>query len=136
MKYAFRDLQIDEDAYEIRRKGLSIDVEPRVLDFVLYLLQHRDRMVSKAELLEHVWGGVAVGDSVVARCASIARRVVGDSNAIRTVHTRGYQWMGPVREQTSSSISASGSRPARGVATASEDSIVAGKRRRRREPSE
>jgi DNA-binding winged helix-turn-helix (wHTH) protein len=90
-------LEIDTDSYEIRRGGSAIRVEPRVFDFLIYLIENRDRMVSKDELLTHVWDGCAVGDPVIARCASITRRLLKDPSAIRTVHTRGYQWVGPVQ---------------------------------------
>jgi DNA-binding winged helix-turn-helix (wHTH) protein len=66
-----------------------------VLDFIVYLIQHRERAVSKSELLSHVWRGIHVGDSAVGRCACLARRIVGASS-IRTIHGRGYQWTLPV----------------------------------------
>lgn len=96
MRYTFRTVEIDEDCFAIRRNGATVDVEPRVFDFLLYLIRHRQRVVSKGELLERVWHGYAVGESVLARCAWIARKVVGDPSAIRTVHARGYQWVAAI----------------------------------------
>jgi DNA-binding winged helix-turn-helix (wHTH) protein len=96
MVYTFHNVEIDEDGFAIRRAGAVVEVEPRVLEFLIYLVRNRRRMVSKAELLERLWGGCAVSRTVVARCACIARQTVGDASAIRTIRARGYQWVGPV----------------------------------------
>jgi DNA-binding winged helix-turn-helix (wHTH) protein len=96
MRHTFPDLEIDEETFSIRRNGLLVEVEPRVFDFVLYLIRHGNRVVPKAELLTILWKGYAVGDAVLTRCAYQARKAVGDPRCIRTVHARGYQWVGPV----------------------------------------
>jgi DNA-binding winged helix-turn-helix (wHTH) protein len=93
MRYRFNDLEIDSDSFAIHRGGASVEVEPRVLEFLLYLIEHRKRMVPKHELLQQVWRGSVVGDSVLTRCACIARQILGDRCAIRTIHGRGYQWL-------------------------------------------
>lgn len=74
-------------------------VEPRVLDLLLVLISHRDRVVTKSELLQQVWRGVAVSPSVLHRSVCVARQTLGDSSAIRTVHARGYQWAGPTGQE-------------------------------------
>jgi DNA-binding winged helix-turn-helix (wHTH) protein len=94
VRYQFRDLEIDDDAFGIRRSGVSVNLEPRVLEVILYLMRHRDRMVPKDELLERVWKYHVGARSLVARCVCIARRVLNDPRAIRTIRGRGYQWVG------------------------------------------
>lgn len=92
MQYVVGDLEIDEDAFELRHEGSIVAVEPRVLEFVLYLIRNRVRLVTKDELLESLWRGGFVVESVVTRCASLARKALGDPSLIRTVYGRGYRW--------------------------------------------
>ncbi len=75
-------------------------VEPQVLSVLAYLLEHRHRPVPKEELLDQLWAGVAVGDSVVHRCISRARRLLGSTEEGRpfivTRGHRGYQFAADV----------------------------------------
>ena len=98
MGYTFGDLEVDEDAYLVRRNGTIVEVQPLVFDLIVYLIRHRHRAVSKCELLRQVWRGSTVEDSAIRRCVSLARCLVGDSTSIRTIHARGYQWIAPIRE--------------------------------------
>ena len=74
-----------------------------MFDVLLYLIRHRDRVVTKAELLDNVWGDRFVSESALASRLKSARRGVGDDGAsqrvIRTVFGRGYQFVAPVVEQ-------------------------------------
>ncbi|MET0147305.1 MAG: alpha/beta fold hydrolase [Ilumatobacteraceae bacterium] len=78
-------------------------VEPQVFDVLLYLVRHRDRVVTKAELLDNVWGDRFVSESALASRLKSARRGVGDDGSaqrvIRTVFGRGYQFVAPVEER-------------------------------------
>jgi len=96
MTYLFRDLEIAESSFSILRGGVLIGVEPRVFELLIYLLRHRDRTVERAELLEQVWRGCTVGESAVARCVCLARQLLGQASAIRTIYGRGYRWVAPV----------------------------------------
>ena len=55
MIYAFDEYELDTQLYELRRAGASLPLEPKVFDLLAALIQHRDRIVSKHELLEHLW---------------------------------------------------------------------------------
>jgi DNA-binding winged helix-turn-helix (wHTH) protein len=96
MTYLFRDLEIDEESFSITRGSVPVAVEPRVFELLVYLLRHRDRMVPRAELLEGVWRGYSVGESAIARCVCLARQLLGQSSAIRTIYGRGYRWVAPI----------------------------------------
>ena len=72
--------------------------DPRlVFDLILYLVQHRDRPVTKAELFEHVWPGRTVTEASLTQTITAARRALDDTpdaqRIIRTVHGRGYWWV-------------------------------------------
>lgn len=92
MMYVLGNLRIDQDGFEIVRNDGVVTVEPRVLEFILYLLNHRTRLVPKSELLRGLWRETFVVESVLSRCACLARRALGNPSLIKTVYDRGYRW--------------------------------------------
>ncbi len=101
MIYHFDDYALDEDRHELRRAGEAVPIEPRVFQVLLYLLEHRGRVVSKAELLEQCWPDTFVSESALTRCVTKLRRAVrphpGAPSVIQTVHRQGYRWVADVR---------------------------------------
>ncbi len=55
MLYTFEDFELDTERYELRCTGEARAVEPQVFDVLAYLVKHRDRVVSKHELLDEIW---------------------------------------------------------------------------------
>ena len=102
MTLLFENWEIHVDRRELRREGTAIHVEPQVFDVLVHLVRHRDRVVSKDELIGAVWDGRFVSDDTLASRVSAARRAIGDSGAeqrlIRTVTRRGFRFVGEVRE--------------------------------------
>jgi DNA-binding winged helix-turn-helix (wHTH) protein/alpha-beta hydrolase superfamily lysophospholipase len=102
MRFAFGDCEVHSDRRELRRAERAVHVEPQVFDLLVYLVRHRDRVVSKDELLHSVWEGRAVSDDALTSRVSAARRVIGDSGAeqrlIRTLTRRGFRFIGDVTE--------------------------------------
>ena len=102
MIYAFGSFELDTDLFELRRDGTSVPVEPQVFNVLAYLVAHRDRVVTKNELLDNVWGDRFVSESALTTRIKAARRAVGDDgqqqHVIRTVHGRGYRFVAEVRE--------------------------------------
>jgi DNA-binding winged helix-turn-helix (wHTH) protein len=98
--YVFADVELDLDRYEIRRHGSAVPVEPQVFDVLAYLAAHGDRVVSKEELLDNIWGDRFVSESALTSRIKSARRAVGDDGhaqrVIATVHRRGYRMTAPV----------------------------------------
>jgi len=88
---------------ELRRGGEQIAVEPQVFDLLVYLLQNRERVVSKDDLLASVWGGRIVSDATLDSRIRAARRALGDSGAaqtlIRTFARKGVRFVGEVQEE-------------------------------------
>ena len=80
-----------------------IAVEPQVFDLLVYLVQNRDRVVSKDDLIASVWGGRIVSDSTLTSRINAARKAVGDSGEdqklIRTIARKGLRFVGAVRTQ-------------------------------------
>jgi DNA-binding winged helix-turn-helix (wHTH) protein len=102
--YRFGPYQLDTDRLELRRSGVPVRVEPQVFDVLAHLVTHRDRLVTREELLDEVWGDRFVGESVLTSRLKAARRAVGDDGSeqrvIRTSHGRGYRFVAPVDRDT------------------------------------
>src|SRR5687767_13413775 len=80
-------------------------MQPQVFDVLEYLIRHRDRVVSKDDLLAAVWNGRIISDSGLTSRISAARTAIGDSGEaqrlIRTLPRKGIRFVGEVREQES-----------------------------------
>ncbi len=55
MIYAFGDYELDIRRYELRHAGKPCKLEPKVFNLLAYLIQHRDRAITKRELFEYLW---------------------------------------------------------------------------------
>jgi pimeloyl-ACP methyl ester carboxylesterase len=101
--YEFRGLELDTDAFELRAAGTARKLEPQVFDVLALLVANRDRVVTKDELLDRVWGDRFVSESALTSRVKDARRAVDDDGrrqeVIRTVHGRGYRFVAPVEER-------------------------------------
>ena len=102
MTATFGTFELSLDRVELRRDGVRVAIEPQVFDVLSYLVTHRDRVVSKHELLDEVWGTRFVSESALTSRIKSARRAVGDTGRdqriIRTVHGRGYRFVADVDE--------------------------------------
>jgi pimeloyl-ACP methyl ester carboxylesterase/DNA-binding winged helix-turn-helix (wHTH) protein len=100
--YAFDTCELDPARFELRRDGTAIHVERQVFDVLRYLLEHRHRVVPKAELLDAIWGDRFVTDSTLSSRLKAARRAIGDDGTaqrlIATVHGVGYRFVGDATE--------------------------------------
>lgn len=101
MIYAFGDCRLDVDAHELRRSGAPTPVEPQVLALLRLLIEHRDRVVTRDELIARVWGGRIVSEAAVSSRIKSARQAIGDDGAsqrlIRTLHGTGFRFVGDVQ---------------------------------------
>ncbi len=100
MIYAFADFELDLALAELRQAGEACPVEPQVFALIALLVEHRERLVSREEILEKVWDGRIVSDSALTSRIKSARRVLGDDGAsqrfIRTVHGKGLRFVADV----------------------------------------
>jgi hypothetical protein len=89
MRYIFDDYILDTQRYELHRAGTRIHLRPKAFQVLAYLLAHRDRVVPKAELLEHVWPNQFIGDATLNSCIMAVRKALGDGGRTpRCLHTR------------------------------------------------
>jgi AAA ATPase-like protein len=91
MLYLFDDYTLDTQLYELRHAGVPCPLEPQVLAILLYRLQHRDRLITRQELLEHVWPERFISETTLDHRVMQVRQAIGDSGqAQRRMQT--LQW--------------------------------------------
>ena len=97
MRYQFDQFTIDTSQYQILHNQSPVACEPKVFDVIVYLVEHRERLISRDELFEQVWLGRMVSDTSLSNHIKSARKLLGDSadeqRMIKTVRGRGYQWV-------------------------------------------
>lgn len=98
--YRFGDCALDAQIRELRVAGALVPIQPKVFDLLLYLVEHRDRVVSKDELQDAIWTGTIVTETALTRAVMKARRAVGDDpeqqTIIQTVQRHGYRFIAPL----------------------------------------
>ena len=101
MRFRFADYVLDVARRELWRGSEPVALEPQVFDLLAHLIRNRDRVVSKDDLLESVWGGRIVSESTLTSRINAARKAVGDSGEaqrlIRTVPRRAFRLVGENR---------------------------------------
>ena len=110
MRYCFNNHVLDADRHELRRGIDPVAVEPQVFDLLLHVISHRERVVTKDDLLDAVWAGRTVSELTLSSRIAAARRAIGDSGEeqgmIRTVRGSGVRFVADVREETAPPIPA------------------------------
>ena len=100
--YEFGDVAVDLRRVEVRRAGEAVPLEPKSFDVLRHLLENRDRLVTKDELLDAVWKDTFVTPNVLTRAVAQLRKGLGDdafeARYIETVAKRGYRFIAPVRD--------------------------------------
>jgi DNA-binding winged helix-turn-helix (wHTH) protein len=100
VKYQVAEYTIDTARYRISSGDAAIPAEPKVFDLLVYLIRHRDRVVSREELFREVWDGREVSDATLSNHVKTARKILGDSGELQktilTIRGRGYQFIAPV----------------------------------------
>ena len=102
MHVIFGQFELDTRTYQLRCNHDVQAIEPQVFNLLAYLIAHRDRIVSKAELLDELWAGKVVSESTLSGCIKAARKAIGDDGKeqkyIMTLHSRGFQFIASVIE--------------------------------------
>lgn len=117
MQFLFRDHLLDTDLRELSREQVPVSVEPQVFDLVVHLMENRDRVVSKDELIDKIWHGRSVSESTLTSRINAARKAIGDSGAsqalIRTIARKGFRFVGNVEAKSGAATA----EPSRSVTT-------------------
>jgi TolB-like protein/Tfp pilus assembly protein PilF len=117
MKYVFDNYSLDPEKFELRENGDLIHIEPQVFALLKLLIEHRDRLVSKDEIIAEVWNNRIVSDASIANRIKFVRSAIGDDGsrqiAIRTIHGKGFRFIAKAnvvdeRQNTSAGVSGNG----------------------------
>src|SRR2546423_4357258 len=98
--YIFDDVCVDLQTCRVFKSGSDLRLEPKVLDVLVFLIEHRGRLVEKDELLGAVWKEAFVSENAMTRVIAQLRKALGDdprqARYIKTVQTRGYLFVADV----------------------------------------
>lgn len=96
----FGEFELDSERQQLRAGGDEVRVEPKVFAVIDHLARHRDRVVTKQELLDELWDEKFVSESALTRVIRDARKALGDSSAeprfIRTIYGKGFLFVANV----------------------------------------
>lgn len=108
--FRFGDIEVDLSRGCMRRGDEELHLRQQTFQVMVYLLENRERLVTKDELLKSIWKDTAVTDDALVQCVMDIRRAIGDNSRrprfIKTIPRFGYRFLGPVEEQWSQSESA------------------------------
>lgn len=110
-RYRFGELLLSPGRRLLLRHGEPVALPPRYLDLLLLLVAERHRVVSREEIHQRVWGGVAVTDGAFTQAVRTLRRALGDDDPreprfLRTAARHGYQFvaLGVVEEDDAAAL--------------------------------
>ena len=100
MTYRFDEFEVDDREFCLSKGGVPLQVEPKVLRLLLYLIENRNRLVRKQELLDKVWQDSMVTENALTRVIGLLRKALNDDSRvprfIETVPTAGYRFVADV----------------------------------------
>ncbi len=112
MIYRFGDFELDIARAELRAAGELRPLEPQVFSLLALLVENRERLLSRDEIIEKVWDGRIVSDAAVASRIKSARQALGDDGQaqrfIRTVQKKGFRFVAEASVVRSSATLATG----------------------------
>jgi DNA-binding winged helix-turn-helix (wHTH) protein/pimeloyl-ACP methyl ester carboxylesterase len=115
LQFRFEDHALDIERRELRRGSELIAMEPQVFDLLTYLVQNRDRVVTKDDMIAAIWSGRIVSESTLTSRINAVRKAVGDSGdeqrLIRTIARKGIRFVGEVSETAAQRATGAGARP-------------------------
>ncbi|MES2113568.1 MAG: winged helix-turn-helix domain-containing protein [Pseudomonadota bacterium] len=122
MQLVFDDCVLDLDRRELLRDSQVVATAPKVFDLLVYLMENRDRVVSRDDLVNTIWAGRIVSESTLASHMNAVRKAVGDSGqqqrVIRTIARKGFRFALDVTEGTPVADAPPAAQPVRAPAAA------------------
>jgi DNA-binding winged helix-turn-helix (wHTH) protein/TolB-like protein len=104
--FSFDDIRVDPRTGEVVKAGRVVQLEPKAFKLLVFLIENRDRLVEKEEILDALWKDINVTENALASAIAKLRRSLGDNSKtakyIQTLHTRGYRFVANVERKTGS----------------------------------
>jgi TolB-like protein len=101
MVYRFGTFELDLARVELYADGQLRSLEPQVFALLALLIENRERLISKEEIIEKVWDGRVISDSAIASRIKSARKALGDDGKnqryIKTIHSQGFRFVAHAR---------------------------------------
>lgn len=101
--YSFENYIMDTDRRELMRGSELIALAPQVFDLLVYLVQNREHVVSKDDLISAIWDGRVISESALSTRINAVRKAVGDTGErqklVRTIARKGFRFVGDVRQE-------------------------------------
>jgi TolB-like protein len=106
--YRFDGFVVDPGAWRLSRAGQEIHLDPVVLKLLIYLIKNRDRLVTRQELMDTVWGDTVISESALTKAVARLRKALDDDSAthryLETVRSQGYRFVAMVEGQSVHSL--------------------------------
>jgi len=103
MIYQIKNKIIDTLKFNLSVDGEIVAIEPQVFDVLIYLITHRNRLVTRQEMFDNIWGEKLVSEASLSTFIKKIRQVLGDDgkqqHSIKTIHGRGFQFVADINEQ-------------------------------------
>jgi DNA-binding winged helix-turn-helix (wHTH) protein/TolB-like protein/Flp pilus assembly protein TadD len=100
--FLFDDVRVEPATFRAFKAGQVIQLEPKALRLLLFLIENRGRLIEKEEIFDAIWHGTHVTDNALTREIGKLRKILGDDpkapKYIQTVHTRGYRFIAELAE--------------------------------------
>lgn len=100
MKYRFDSFEFDPAGHGLSDDGATVSLEPQAIELLRYLIENRDRIISKDELIDHIWQGRIITDAALNTRIRSIRRALGDDRSqqryVKTFPKRGFQFVGVI----------------------------------------
>src|SRR5258708_14237934 len=108
--YRFGPFELKPEQLQLRSGASLLKVEPKPLEVLAELVRNAGELVTKNDLMDSVWAGRVVTESVIARCIAKLRAVLDDESQtlILTVHSYRYRFTGEVRRSTTDPVRGEG----------------------------
>src|SRR5258705_9152227 len=104
--FLFDDVRVEPATFRAFKAGQVIQLEPKTLRLLLFLIENRGRLIEKDEILDAIWPGTHVTENALTREIGKLRKTLGDDpkapKYIETVHTRGYRFIAELAEANGS----------------------------------
>ena len=108
MIYKFNNFKLDTRKYNIQANGKELAIEPQVFNLIVYLIKNKNKVVTRNEILDHVWQGRIVSDTSISNHIKSARKILGDDGnkqtVIKTVYGQGYQFIAKLEESVHKAV--------------------------------
>jgi len=108
--FQLEEFQLEPDKRLLSRDdGAQVRLAQRPFQVLLYLIENRDRIVARDELLERFWDGREVYDEALTKCVGAIRKALNDQlehpRFIETRWAEGYRFIGPIEEHPADELS-------------------------------